>query len=350
MVNRPAARGIPLLNRHFHCRLSMRWSSLLTFILPFLIAGATPTTPASSADDAPAPFSAERATFSVDVRGLTIPYRVMGLFVMPNESLRLDAQATVTTISTRARFTMTAQSGLVKPAGPRTWQWTAPDTPGLYPIDITDRASGESIRLNVFVLTPYDHRQRRLDGYRIGHYRRKPLRDDPIYERPAGFIQLTETNRDIRIAPHFTLGQFACKQTDDFPQYLLVREQLLLKLEAILQAANARGYEARTLHVMSGFRTPHYNRSIGNRTDYSRHLYGGAADIFIDTDGDNRMDDLDGDGAATRDDARLLANIVESLQSDDTSSLHVGGLGIYGPAPHRGPFIHIDARGYRARW
>lgn len=329
----------------------MRWSSLLlTLLFLFLLSSTTPLAPAFAADDEPVAFSAERAAFSVEVRGLTIPYRVMGLFVMPGESVRLNAQATITTISTRPRFTMTARSGLVRTTGPRMWQWTAPDPPGLYPIDVTDTASGESIRLNVFVLTPYDHRQRRLDGYRIGHYRRKPLRDNPIYERPPGFVRLTEANRNVRIAPHFTLGQFACKQTDDYPQYLLVREQLLLKLEALLQEVNARGHTAHTLHVMSGFRTPHYNRSIGNRTDYSRHLYGGAADVFVDTDGDNWMDDLDGDGVATRDDARILADIVDSLQDDDTLSPYVGGLGVYGPAPHRGPFIHVDARGYRARW
>jgi hypothetical protein len=257
---------------------------------------------------------------------------------------------TIETVATGARFELTAQQGSVQDAGPRTWQWTAPDTPGLYPIDVTDTVSGESIQLNVFVLTPYDHGERQLNGYQIGHYRRKPLRDNPIYERPSGFVRLTAANSDVRVAPHFTLGQFACKQTDDFPQYLLVREQLLLKLEATLQAVNERGYVANTLHVMSGFRTPHYNRVIGNRTDYSRHLYGGAADVFIDTDGDRWMDDLDGDGTATRADARILADIVDSLQYDDASPDYVGGLGIYGPAAHRGPFIHVDARGYRARW
>jgi len=28
----------------------------------------------------------------------------------------------------------------------------------------------------------------------------------------------------------------------------------------------------------------------------------------------------------------------------------IGGLGIYGPKPHRGPFVHVDVRGFRARW
>jgi uncharacterized protein YcbK (DUF882 family) len=131
---------------------------------------------------------------------------------------------------------------------------------------------------------------------------------------------------------------------------LLLREELLLKLEALLQAVNKRGVAVNTLHVMSGFRTPHYNRAIGNQTDYSRHLYGGAADVFVDADGDGTMDDVTGDGTTTRADARWLANLVESLQDGADMPPVIGGLGVYGPAPHRGPFVHVDARGYRARW
>jgi hypothetical protein len=304
----------------------------------------------SVADDPPAPFSDERARFSVQVGDLTIPYRVMGLFVMPGERVPLNAKANAfSTISTRTRFTMDAPHGVLRSTGLRAWQWTAPDTPGLYPLTITDAASNERIRLNVFVMTPYDHRARRIGAFRIGHYRRKPLRDNPIYERPKGFIQLTEANRAARVSPHFTLEQFACKQTSDYPQYLLLREELLLKLEALLQAVNERGVATHTLHVMSGFRTPHYNRAIGNRTDYSRHLYGGAADVFVDTDEDGYMDDVTGDGASNRADAEWLARRVESLQRS-ADAPDIGGLGVYGPAPHRGPFVHVDARGYRARW
>ncbi|WP_376696195.1 hypothetical protein [Wenzhouxiangella sp. EGI_FJ10305] len=28
----------------------------------------------------------------------------------------------------------------------------------------------------------------------------------------------------------------------------------------------------------------------------------------------------------------------------------IGGLGLYGPRSHRGPFVHVDARGNAARW
>lgn len=332
----------------------MRWTPLLLTLGALLVLSPAQATPPDEPDDPDteaAAFSDERAGFSVQVGDLDIPYRVMALFVMPNERLALNATTSVfSTVSTGARFSMTAERGRLDASGPRAWQWTAPETPGLYPLTITDAARGERIRLNVFVLMPYDARQQRIGEYRIGHYRRKPLRDNPIYERPRGFVKLTEANRDVRVAPHFTLGQFACKQTDDFPQYLLLREELLLKLEAVLQTVNARGHAVPTLHVMSGFRTPHYNRSIGNQTDYSRHLYGGAADIFVDADGDEHMDDLNGDGHVTRADAEVLANIVDGLQRDADAAPEVGGLGVYGPAPHRGPFVHVDARGDRARW
>ncbi len=323
---------------------------LLPLVLLSMALIALGTTPAS-ADDPPARFSDERATFAVQVGDIIIPYRVMGLFVMPGERVTLDAQAgAFSTISASARFTMDAPHGALRPTGSRTWQWTAPDAPGLYPLTVTDATDGERIQLNVFVMTPFDHRARRIGAFRIGHYRRKPLRDNPIYKRPTGFIQLTEANRTARVSPHFTLEQFACKQTDAYPQYLLLREELLLKLEALLQVVNKEGIAANTLHVMSGFRTPHYNRSIGNRTDYSRHLYGGAADVFVDADGDGTMDDVTGDGTTTRADARWLAHLVESLQNEDDVPPVVGGLGVYGPAPHRGPFVHMDARGHRARW
>jgi hypothetical protein len=328
-------------------------------VLPLLLGlgvalGPSPDVVPSAADhssfaptaDASNAFSDGRAGFSVRVRDEVIPYEVMALFVMPGEQVRLEA----TTQRTDASFVTKAQAGTVTPSEPNVWHWTAPRTPGLHPLTITDVMSGERIQLNAFVLTPHNHKKQRLNGYRIGHYEQTPLRGDPIYNRPQGFVRLTPENRDVLVSPHFTLGQFACKQTDAYPQYLIVRKRLLLKLELILQKANARGYAAQTLHVMSGFRTPYYNRSIGNRTTYSRHVYGGAADVFIDNNNDGRMDDLNGDGRITEADARVLADVVEDQRGEQWYRPFLGGLGIYGPAPHRGPFIHVDARGYPARW
>jgi hypothetical protein len=56
------------------------------------------------------------------------------------------------------------------------------------------------------------------------------------------------------------------------------------------------------VQVMSGFRTPRYNKSGGNtggRANLSRHMYGDASDIFVDNDGNGTMDDLNRDGGWT---------------------------------------------------
>ena len=102
---------------------------------------------------------------------------------------------------------------------------------------------------------------------------------------------------------------------------------------------------------MSGFRTPRYNASIGNRTTSSRHLFGGAADIYVDGDGDGWMDDLTGDGVVNFADAQELARLAEGLAAEGPETRwRPGGMGIYPANSVHGPFVHIDSRGYRARW
>ena len=228
--------------------------------------------------------------------------------------------------------------------------WTAPASPGRH--EIRFQKNGETILLHVFVLTPFENTPNaELNGYKIGAYRKTLFRGLSTYEAPRGFIDLSYGPSDLKISPSFTLGQFICKQQPGHdPTYLLVRPETLMKLEALLEAANAKGWKAETFHVMSGFRTPFYNRSIGNRTTSSRHLYGGAADIWLDGDGDGRMDDLNGDGKITKDDARELAKLAETLAKKGGPNWPAGGVGIYGANSVRGPFVHIDSRGYRARW
>src|SRR5438093_9287178 len=103
---------------------------------------------------------------------------------------------------------------------------------------------------------------------------------------------------------------------------------------------------------MSGFRTSQYNAHgvgvNGGRAAESRHMYGDAADVFVDADHDGRMDDLNGDGRVTLRDAKLLFAVAEGVEASHPEL--VGGLSAYpGNAAH-GPFVHVDARGTRARW
>ncbi len=306
----------------------------------------------ASEPEAPAPetsFSPERTALDVRFAGEPIPYRVMAVFVMPGATADLSLAASPSETS-GGRVTVDAAAGALTETARHAWQWTAPDVPGVYPIRVRDRASGATTRLNAFVLTPFDHDRPSLNGFRIGQYEPEPRKGLAVYEPPQGFIELTPETADVRVSPHFTLGQFRCKQTGGPPAYLLLRTPMLRKLELILEAVNARGHAAATLHVMSGFRTPYYNRAIGNTTSYSRHLYGGAADVFVDTNGDEMMDDLTGDGQSTKADAHELARIVEQLMRQPDRRDLVGGLSAYGANAAHGPFVHVDARGYRARW
>jgi len=274
--------------------------------------------------------------------GDTIPYSIFGVFVMPGEDVEISVP--------EDDVKMRAQSGDLSEKSPGKWRWQAPRDPGVTRLWATHSKTGKRILLNAFIKTPFGYDKETLNGYRIGHYEAKALRGDPVYNRPPGFIEVTEANRNTRVSPHFTLGQFLCHQQDGPPRYLVLREALVLKLERILADLNAGGRALDTLFVMSGYRTPWYNRHIGNRTKYSRHLYGGAADIFPDGDNDGRMDDLNGDGVVNRRDAEVLAALVEAHPGNAGEQRLIGGIGIYGPAPHRGPFVHVDVRGYQARW
>lgn len=282
--------------------------------------------------------ASDRAGFTISFRGVTSNLSVMMTTVMPSRQLKISSEATPQ-----------VSAGTLERNG-ASWQWTAPSEPGRH--EMRFEKDGETILVQIFVLTPFKNTvDKSLNGYKIGSYRETLFKGLSSYAAPKGFIDLSHGPADLRISPNFTLGQFICKQQPGHdPTYLLVRPETLIKLETLLEAAKAKGWNADTLHVMSGFRTPHYNRSIGNRTTSSRHLYGGAADVWLDGDGDGQMDDLNGDGKVTKDDARALAKLAESLAKTGGDNWPAGGIGIYGANAAHGPFVHIDARGYRARW
>jgi uncharacterized protein YcbK (DUF882 family) len=103
--------------------------------------------------------------------------------------------------------------------------------------------------------------------------------------------------------------------------------------------------------VMSGFRTPRYNKGGGNtagRANLSRHMYGDGADVYVDNDRDGQPDDLNRDGRVNTEDARLFGEAAARVEAKHPAL--VGGIGIYKACCGHGPFTHIDTRGYRARW
>jgi len=284
--------------------------------------------------------------FSAQIDDEPVAGDVSGVFVMPGETVFIDA----TEVPEQADLHLqTSDHGTAHEAGDDQWHWRAPDAPGLYPLTIRNRATGGLLHLNVLVKTPFTRRRTQLDGYDIGRYQPLPDDRDPVYAPPRGLVQVTAANRNTRIAPHFTLGQFLChQQPDHTPKALLVRQRLLVKLEHIIAALAEAGLELDTLTVMSGFRTPQYNADIGNTTVYSRHLYGGAADIFVDANEDGEMDDVNADGVINRYDAEWLADLIETVTA--AKPRLAGGLSAYPGNGYHGPFVHVDVRGTAVRW
>jgi hypothetical protein len=230
----------------------------------------------------------------------------------------------------------------------RPWSWQAPQTPGLYILLLRRGAVQEQI--NFVVQVPYERiRQMELNGYRIGGYPHKRKIKNLVYRHPRGFIEVTPENEKAWLSPHFQLKQFLCKQHDAYPKYITLKEGLLTKLEALIRLAHQHGIACSTLVILSGYRTPYYNQLLGNVT-YSAHLYGKAADIYIDENHDGLMDDLNHDGSLDIRDAEVLYQLVERLEQTPLGGKLKGGLGLYDRTTMHTPFVHMDIRGYQARW
>lgn len=222
--------------------------------------------------------------------------------------------------------------------------WRAPNR--AQTLKATLMSGSETVaHINVFILEPRSNIDAKgwLNGYRIGTYPRNP---------PEGFIRLDgPDDREHNLSPHFKIGQFLCKQQpSQWPKYVLVSQDNIRRLEALLTSLNDdRTTDADTFFVMSGFRTPFYNSAIGS-AKFSRHMYGDAADIYVDYKPRNGiMDDLNRDGKITKADANWLYDYAQKLYKQRTD-LPKGGLGAYRANAVHGPFVHVDGRGSTARW
>ena len=207
---------------------------------------------------------------------------------------------------------------------------------------------------SLIVMRPFSAKMNgRIGSYRLGSWPYEGLTPrSPSYASPKGFIEVTPENFGTRVSEHFTVGEFLTKdQREVWPKYLVLDRRLLDKLELTISELNRMGYPVKDLSIMSGFRTPVYNErgvGAGGRSAVSRHQYGDASDVYPDDDQDGRLDDLNHDGRVDLKDARILASAAEAVERKNPQL--VGGIGIYPATSAHGPFVHIDARGTRARW
>lgn len=232
----------------------------------------------------------------------------------------------------------------------------APVKPGVYTIALkVGDAQRKAEDLRLITLVPFtEKREGRIGRYEMGFwpYERDKEPRTGAYALPTGFVEVTKENRSTRVSKHFKLGDFLTKdQQEVWPKYLVLDARLLDKLELIVQELEAAGRDIDRVHIMSGFRTPLYNAQGGDprgRGRLSRHVYGDAADVWVDDDDDGRMDDLNRDRRIDMADSEVIAAAAERVEARHPAL--AGGIAPYPACCGHGPFTHVDARGRRARW
>jgi hypothetical protein len=224
------------------------------------------------------------------------------------------------------------------------------DRPGVYVF----RDSTVTAPFSFITLLPFSRKTgAKLGDYKVGFWpEERGRRRSVAYQNPAGFIVVTPENQETPVSEHFRLRDFLTKdQHAVWPKYLVLRLELIDKLELVIGELEREGITVKHMTVMSGFRTPQYNlRGVGagGRALDSRHQFGDAADVFVDNDQDGRMDDLNHDGRIDARDAAVIMAAVDHV--DQRYPQLIGGGGLYRATRAHGPFAHVDVRGNRARW
>lgn len=123
----------------------------------------------------------------------------------------------------------------------------------------------------------------------------------------------------MQLEQNFKLSEFRCKDGTDVPEELMDNVKQLAKNLQVL-----REHLGTSITVISGYRTPEYNKKIGG-AKRSQHMLAKAADIIVP-------------GLTSLEVRDTILKLIKEGKMDK------GGVGIY-PT-----FTHYDVRGRNARW
>ncbi len=285
----------------------------------------------TSSDPSPA-----RPAFGLSVNGVPLPPDRLAFISMPGDVVTLSSP--VDSLSWSVDFDTDPATGT------GSYTFTLPRRHGIHTLTVTDGEAMESYSIIVPVETSR-WRTTSLNSFPIGSYGDGCTRQD----NPDFFVELTPGSSGARVSTHLTLGDFLCHIEGSYPQYMALDLRLADKLEKILLQICESYPEATSIHLMSCFRTPVYNEQIGNETSFSQHLYGGAADMWIEGYPSNTlMDDIDRNKRVDVYDGEYLVDLVRILEA--RGEVAVGGASAYRWTGTHGPFVHIDVRGSAACW
>ena len=289
--------------------------------------------------------------FEEEVGGLSGAVKVS--IVEPGDSLNLPGVAD--SLPSGAQVVLQPTDGAGGTGGAELPAGAVPGESGIWNVVLRMRdAIRPASDVSVITLVPLsEKRGGRIGSYRIGNW---PYEGGgapkAIYRPPAGLIRVTPQNKEMWLSEHIQLKDFITKgQENVWPKYVAVQPRVLDKIELVIQELEAMGHPVENIFAVSGFRTPAYNAGGGNtagRGQLSRHMYGDAMDIAVDNDYNNIMDDLNGDGRINLSDARVIGAAVDRVEKKYPQL--VGGMHYYPPTGGHQGMVHIDTRGFRARW
>ncbi len=98
-----------------------------------------------------------------------------------------------------------------------------------------------------------------------------PYQGSSQYLPPVRFLDIDAQDPDLKLAPNFVLSEFLSSAKGP---YGVLQGPFMERMQTL------RDTVAAPVYVTSGFRSPGYNAGIGG-AEYSRHLYGDAADIDV---------------------------------------------------------------------
>lgn len=123
----------------------------------------------------------------------------------------------------------------------------------------------------------------------------------------------------MQLEKNFNINEFKCKDGSTVPDEYIENVKLLAKNLQVL-----RDKIDRPITVISGYRSPEYNKKIGG-AKRSQHMVAKAADIIVNGMSPTEVKDI----------------IVSLIKSGE---MHPGGIGLYQT------FTHYDVRGANRRW
>lgn len=115
-----------------------------------------------------------------------------------------------------------------------------------------------------------------------------------------------------KVSYNFRVHEFKCEDGSD---PVFIDPALVQVLQSV------RNHFGRPVHINSGFRTAAHNATVKNASKYSQHLYGRAADFWVEGVGP----------------VEVYGYLCAILPNS-------GGIGLYSD------FVHVDTRANKSRW